>query len=129
MNYLIAQQVLFLHALIIKETGGAHGVRDVGLLEAAVNRPRASYGGRDLYPDISMKAASLMDSLIHSHPFVDGNKRTGIAAAALFMRQNGLRLVASNAEIEAFTVSVAESRITPNEMASWLRAHSTPAAT
>jgi len=126
MNYLTVEQVLFLHARLIEETGGSHGVRDVSLLESAVARPRATFGGEDLYPDLFSKAAALMDSLIRNHPFVDGNKRTGIAAAALFLRQNGHRLTATNQELEAFTLHVAESRPGIAEIATWLEIHSAP---
>lgn len=85
-RYLTPQQVLFIHARLIATTGGEHGVRDVGLLASAVARPQATFDGADLYPDLSEKAAALMDSLTRNHPFVDGNKRTAIAAAALFLR-------------------------------------------
>jgi len=67
-----------------------------------------------------------MDSLIHNHPFVDGNKRTGIAAAVLFLRQNGYRLAASNRELEAFTMDVACSRPEIAEIAAWLKMHTQP---
>ncbi len=117
MIYLTPEQVLFLHARLIEETGGSHGVRDVGLLESAVARPQATFEGQDLYSNLYTKAAALMDSLIRNHPFVDGNKRTGIAAAALFLRQNGRRLTATNQELEAFTLHVAESRPELSEIA------------
>ncbi len=126
MNYLTPEQVLFLHARLIEETGGSHGVRDVALLESAVARPRMMFGGEDLYPDLFSKAAALMNSLIRNHPFVDGNKRTGIAAAALFLRQNGRLLRATSPELEAFTVYVAESRPDIPEIAEWLERHSLP---
>ncbi|HXF69902.1 MAG TPA: type II toxin-antitoxin system death-on-curing family toxin [Thermoflexus sp.] len=123
MRFLTVEQVLFLHARLIEETGGAHGVRDLSLLESAVARPQATFGGRDLYPDLFSKAAALIDSLIRNHPFVDGNKRTGIAAA-LFLRQNGYRLTATNEELETFALYVAESKPEITEIAAWLKAHS-----
>lgn len=126
MNYLTVAQVLFLHARLIEETGGSHGVRDVALLESALARPRATFGSKDLYPDLFSKAAVFMDFLIRNHPFVDGNKRTGIATAALFLRQNGYRLTASNQELEAFTLHVAESRPEVPEIATWLETHTAP---
>lgn len=126
MRALTVEQVLFLHARLIEETGGAHGVRDLSLLELAVARPWATFGSRDLYPDLFSKAAALLDSLIHNHPFVDGNKRTGIAAAALFLRQNSYRLTATNEELEEFTLLVAESRPGISEIAAWLKTHTAP---
>ncbi|MCC9078153.1 type II toxin-antitoxin system death-on-curing family toxin [Litorilinea aerophila] len=123
MKALTVVQVLFLHARLIEETGGMHGVRALSLLQSAVARPWTTFGGQDLYPDLFSKAAALMASLIHNHPFVDGNKRTGIAAAALFLRQNGYRLVASNQEVETFTLYVTRARPEIVEIAAWLRAH------
>jgi len=79
------------------------------MLLSALGRPQASYNNRDLYPDISAKAAALMDSLIRNHPFLDGNKRTGIAAAAMFLCMNGYQLSGTNTELNEFTVRVAQS--------------------
>lgn len=103
MTYLTPAQVLFIHSRLIAETGGAGGIRDLGLLAAAVARPQATFDGADLYH----KAAALMESIIRNHPFVDGNKRTGIKAADLFLRLNGHRLIAGNDALEAFTLGVA----------------------
>lgn len=128
MIYLSAEQILFLHARIVEETGGSHGVRDLGLLQSAVARPQATFGGEDLYPGTWKKAAALMESLIGNHPFVDGNKRTGVAAAGLFLTRNGFELTASNEELEAFAISVAEKRTTFDNMARWWEVHSKPRA-
>lgn len=125
MNYLTSVQVLFLHSRLIAETGGGSGIRDLGLLEAAVSRPQATFAGADLYPTLYAKAAALMHSLVSSHPFVDGNKRVGIAAAALFLQRNGRQLVASNQEVERFTLRVAQGQVAVNEIAAWLEANST----
>jgi death-on-curing protein len=126
MNYLTPEQILFLHARLIDETGGSHGLRDLGLLEPAAARPQATYGGQDLVPDLCSRAAALMDSLVHNHPFVDGNKRTGITAAALFLVRNSYRLATTNPELEAFTRRVTEARPDIAEIADWLQAHSVP---
>lgn len=126
MNYLTPQQILFLHSRIIAETGGSHGVRDLGALEAAAARPRMTFDGEELYPDVFSKAAALMESIIRNHPFVDGNKRTGIAAAALFLLRNGWLLTASNEEVEEFTLRVARSEATFDDIVHWLRQHTVP---
>jgi death-on-curing protein len=123
MKYLTLEQVLFLHARLIDETGGSHGIRDTGLLESAVARPQATFEGRDLYADPFSKAAALMHSLISNPPFVDGNKRTGMAAAALLLRANGFRLEASNPELEAFALRVARGESDAAEAAVWLEEH------
>ncbi len=117
--YLTVQEVLFIHARLIATTGGEHGIRDLGLLESAVARPQAAFGGEDLYPDLWRKTAALMQSLVQNHPFVDGNKRTGITAAAMFLRRNGRILQTSNAELERFTLWVTEERPSLDEMANW----------
>jgi death on curing protein len=123
--YLTAAQVLFVHARLLAETGGAPGVRDLGLLESAIARPQGTFDGQDLYPDLNGKAAALMISLVNNHPFVDGNKRVGITAAALFLVRNGLQLRASNEEIEQVTLEVAQGRLTVDQLASWFARHTT----
>lgn len=121
MKYLTPEQVLFIHSRIIDTTGGAHGVRDLGLLQSAMSRPRATFGGKDLYPDLFHKAAALFQSLVKNHPFVDGNKRTAIAAAGLFLKMNGYALETSQRELEKFALGMATGRITFEDAALWLR--------
>jgi death on curing protein len=122
--YLTAEQVLFIHFRLLEEIGGAHGVRDLGLLQSAIARPRATFDRQELYTDIFEKAAALMESLINNHPFIDGNKRTGIACTVLFLKQNGISFSAKNQELEKFTLRVASSKIRPSEIAKWLKDHS-----
>ena len=122
--YLTAEQVLFIHYRLVSETGGAHGVRDIGLLESAVARPRATLDNQELYTNIYEKAAALMESLVKDHPFIDGNKRTGIACTVLFLRQNGIPFSARNSDLERFTLRVASSKIKLSEIAKWLKHHS-----
>ncbi len=124
MKYLAPEQILFLHARLISETDGAQGIRDLGLLVSAVERPQATFEGSELYPDLFTKAAALMHSLIQNHPFVDGNKRTGVAAAAIFLQVNGFRLIATNPDLEAFTLNVARGEQDVPDIASWLENHS-----
>lgn len=125
MNYLTTAQVLFIHARLLIETGGAPGLRDLGLLESAVARPQATFGGEDLYAGVYTKAAALMSSLINNHPFVDGNKRVGVTATGLFLLRNGYRLTATNDEVEHFTLRVAQGGVAVEEIAAWLAAHTT----
>ena len=124
MKYLTAEQVLFIHARLIAETGGEHGVLDLGLLQSAVARPRASFDRHDLYPDTYSKAAALLESLIGNHAFVDGNKRTAITSVGLFLRINGYHLTASNQELEEFTLQCAQGLIPLEQMITWLKSHS-----
>jgi death-on-curing protein len=99
-------------------------VRDLALLESAIARPQAMFGGVDLYPDLWDKAAALMESLIQNHPFVDGNKRTGLAAAAILLERNGYRLVADNEKVFDFTMNVARSEVRRKEITRWLEENS-----
>ena len=126
MNFLSAEQILFIHARLIEETGGSHGVRDLNMLLSAIGRPQASFDNQALYPDLFSKAAALLESLIRNHPFVDGNKRTGATAAGLFLHRNGYRLTASNADLVAVTMSIAQSQSNLAELAAWLRDNSQP---
>lgn len=124
MEYLTVAEVLLLHARLIQCTGGSGGVRDVGLLESALARPQAVFGGEDLYPDLWSKAAALMQSLVQNHPFVDGNKRTALAATGIFLELNDHVLAASNDEALDFARQVTGGEMTLQEMATWLKAYS-----
>ena len=125
MRYLTPEQVLFIHARLIAETGGEHGIRDLGLLSSAVSRPQAVFEGNELYPDIHTKAAALLESLINNHPFVDGNKRTGITAAVMFLQMNNHSLIASNQELESFVLYVASGKQSFDSIKEWMKSHST----
>jgi len=126
MKYLSPEQILFIHARLIAETGGSHGVRDLGGLQSALARPQSSFDNQDLYPDVFHKAAALMDSLIRNHPFLDGNKRTGVATAGIFLRINGYQLTASNASMVAIVMQIAQSQTDIAEIATWLQANTKP---
>ncbi len=129
MKYLSPHQVLFLHARLIEETGGSHGVRDMGLLLSALGRPQATVEGKDLYPTIYRKVAALSDAMINNHPFVDGNKRTGIGAAVLFLSLNGYVLSASNQELLDLTMEIAQKKTAIETIANWFERHSNPRST
>jgi death-on-curing protein len=119
--YLTVEQVLFLHDRLIEETGGDHGVRDLGALESALARPRAVFGETEFYPDVVTKAAALMDALARNHPFIDENKRTCISVPALFLQMNGYHLTATNSELEEFVVHVTTVKPVIEEIAEWFR--------
>ena len=121
MDYLLVEQVLFIHARLIEETGGCHGILDLALLLSAIARPQASFDDKDLYPDIFSKAAALMDSLIRNHPFMGGNKRTGIAAACMFLSRNRCRVIANNDEMRDFTFIIAQSKLSFEDMAALIK--------
>jgi death on curing protein len=101
-------------------------VHDIGLLESAVARPKATFDAQELYTDIFAKSAALIESLINNHPFIGGNKRTRIACAVLFLRQNGIAFNANNSEVEKFTLQVAKSKLDTRGIAEWFKAHCSP---
>src|SRR5437870_13463199 len=82
MRYLTLAEIVKLHQLVIKTTGGASGIQTLGALESAIAQPKATFDNKDLYPTLVDKAAVLCFSIVQGHPFVDGNKRTGHAAMA-----------------------------------------------
>lgn len=125
-RYLTAEQVLFIHARLIAETGGEHGLLDLGLLQSAVARPQATFDRQDLYPNIYAKAAAFLQSLIGNHPFVDGNKRTAIASAGIFLLITGYRLKADNQELETFTFKCAQGLVTVDQIKFWLETNTMP---
>ena len=97
--FLTLEEVLDLHRQLIQRFGGADGVRDPGLLESALARPRSGY-----YSSLSEQAAALMQSLAGNHAFVDGNKRVAFAATAVFLRMNGYALRVDADEAERFLI-------------------------
>jgi death on curing protein len=121
MRYLSLKEVLELHRLLIEQTGGMSGVRDIGLLESAIAQPLMSFGGEELYPTIIEKAAALGFSLIKNHPFNDGNKRIGHAALETFLVLNGYELNAGVDEQEQVILKVAASELGREEFTEWLR--------
>lgn len=123
-HYLTPEQVLFFHSRLISTIGGGHGVRDIGMLLSALGRTQATFDGKELYPDIMLKAAALIDSLVRNHPFVDGNKRTAITASALFLRLNGYLLQVENREMVRFALACAQSQLSLVEIAEWFRKYS-----
>ncbi len=125
-RYLTPEQVLFLHSRVISETGGAHGIRDLGMLLSALARPQATFEKKELYPDLFTKTASLMDSLVRNHPFMDGNKRTAIAAAGIFLRFNHYKLTVENEEMVRFTLACAQAQLPLDDIVAWFKKYSRP---
>lgn len=116
-EYLRVVEVLALHAILIDEFGGTDGVRDLGALEAAVFRPETGY-----YEDPIAEAAVLLESLIQNHPFLDGNKRTAVAAADVHLRLNGFELAGDSLKHHRFLVGLMErGAVDWKAIDAWLR--------
>jgi death-on-curing protein len=122
MLYITPHEVLVMHARVIDVVGGSHGVRDVGALEAAVYKPQAQFGGADLYVGLFVKAAVLLECIVHSHPFVDGNKRSAFMSAVRFLEINGY-LVSANSVPDTM-VAVATGVMSVEGLAVWLEKYS-----
>lgn len=122
--HLSVAQVVSLHDLQVARFGGAAGVRDRAGLEAAVMRPRATFGGEDLYVDVAAKAAALMHSLVQNHPFVDGNKRVGAHAMLVFLVTNDHEPEMSSRELTDATLAVAKGELSVEALAIWIRQRS-----
>ncbi len=123
MRFLSLAEVLELHRLIIQQSGGAAGVRDLGALESAVAQPRMTFDQSDLYPSVEEKAAALCFSTVANHPFVDGNKRVGHAAMETFLILNGRELAASVDEAERAILELASGAMSREELVAWIRQH------
>jgi death on curing protein len=123
-QWLHADVLRAVHGEQLAEHGGAPGVRDEGLFDSALSRPRnlASYGS----PDAADLAAAYGWGLARNHPFIDGNKRTAFVALELFLALNGLRLVADDATCVLTMLSVAAGDMAEAELAAWVRKHSAP---
>jgi len=120
-DYLTVAEVLAIHADQIQRYGGSHGIRDQGLLEAALFRPQTGY-----YDDLIEEAAALWESLAQNHAFIDGNKRTAFAATYTFLAINGARLTADAEETYAFVAALYEAKqFSFDQLVPWLRAHVT----
>jgi death-on-curing protein len=116
MRYLSLGEVVDLHQALLEQTGGATGIRDLGMLESALAQPRATFGGTDLHPTLIAKAAALGFSLALNHPFVDGNKRVAHAAMEVFLVLNGLELSGAVDEQERLMLDLAAGRLTRDEL-------------
>lgn len=117
------EEVLFLHSVAIGTHGGAEGLRDVGALEAAVERPWGTSFGRAHFTSVWDKAAALAESIINRHPFVDGNKRTGVFAAARLLDLVGYELRATDEELVELALRVAEEGMELEEISQWFVGH------
>ncbi len=122
--YLSTIHVLAIHDQMIKRFGGLPGVRDLGLIESAVGRPQASFDGKDLYKTIFSKAAALLQSLLKNHPFVDGNKRTALTSAGIFLKLNQYQLMNNHDNEVNFALKVDNEKLTIEQIADWLKKHS-----
>ena len=109
---------------MVRKHGGSSGIRDMNMLESAINRPFATFGGNDLYSNIYLKAGALIQSIVKNHPFIDGNKRTAYSSAYIFTKKNGIQILADQKKVVDFMIDVANKNLSVDEIALWLKKHS-----
>ncbi len=124
MKYLTARHILFLHSLALEQDGGAHGVRDYHAILSLENFSQQKVFGKELYPTLFDKAALYARNIIMNHPFLDGNKRTGMLCALTFLERNKFNIIVQKGEIEQFALLVITKRLTIQQIAQWLKKHS-----
>jgi death-on-curing protein len=125
-RFLTLEQVLAIHADQVRRYGGGLGVRDLGLLKSALAMPQASFSGQYLHPTLHEMAAAYLFHLTQNHPFLDGNKRIGLAAAIAFLGLNDIWLESDPAELLEMALSVARGEIGKPEIAVFLRDRCVP---
>lgn len=124
MRYLSAEEILAIHDRLIEEIGGSFGIRDENLLRSIPQRPKTSFGGKDQFPTIFLKAASYLEALATYHVFVDGNKRSAITVAGIFLQTNNYTISLPIEESEQFIIRVATEKLPIEEIATWLEQNS-----
>lgn len=120
---LTKEQILLLHSELIKMTGGSDGIRDIGLLESALETPFQSYGGEELYPSVQAKAARLCYGLVKNHAMIDGNKRIGVHTMLVFLSVNGYELRYTQKELSDLILDVAADKKRYEDVLQWLLEH------
>ena len=114
-------KVLLLHKLLTEETGGEPNIRDVNLLESALENAFMTFDGKDLYPTKQEKGARLAYSLITNHAFVDGNKRIGMYVLMTFLEINGIKLTPQKGEIARVGLAVASGEMSYDDLLAWIK--------
>ena len=121
-TFLSVDDVLLLHADTIDVDGGSQGVRDHGLLDAAVAMPRQQFGGAFLHEDLAAMAAAYLFHIAQNHPFIDGNKRAAVMSAIAFLLVNGIAPSIAPQELEVATLKVAAGELSKEKLTKWVRA-------
>jgi death-on-curing protein len=120
-SYITLEMVLAIHESMVEQYGGSDGIRDLFLIQSAIARPQAIFGGEDLYQTVFEKAASLFHSLLFNHGFVDANKRTAIVSAAALLGINGYELKVTQQAFVAFPLKAEHVHLSIEAIASWFK--------
>lgn len=124
MRVLELLEIIAIHDRVIEETGGVIGIRDLGLIQAAVAKPLTALFGAEMYPTIHEKAAVFLEALANYHGFVDGNKRSAFVCAARVLYLNGYDIDAGQDEVVSFMRDVATKKRDLPRIAEWLKRRS-----
>jgi len=124
MKYLTKEQILLVHSIAVDEAGGTHGIRDPDAILSLEILPSQKAFGKELYKGVFAKAALYTRNIIMSHPFIDGNKRTGIISAGIFLELNGYFLIAPEGEVEKFAVRIVVEKLGITEISDWFKQNS-----
>ena len=116
-EYLTHSDVRTIHTHLIQKFGGLDGLRDEGLFDAALEQPRQTFDGKDLYPTVAEKAARYAYGIVRNHPFADGNKRTGTACMGMFLAINGFRFKPRHDKLLQVVLAVADGSMGYDELA------------
>lgn len=116
-------KVLLLHQLIIAESGGSNEIRDIGLLDSALNNAFQTFDGNELYPTKEEKGAQIGFSLVSNHAFVDGNKRIGLLVMLSFLEINGIHLLYSDEELIELGLALADGTMKYDDLLAWINVH------
>jgi death on curing protein len=116
--------LIWMHTVAVEEFGGSSGIRDRGLLESALARPLASFGGRNLYDTPFKRAAALAESLVLNFGFVDGNKRTAMYAMAAWLEREGYVIEAARGELRDLALAIASHELSMEQIAAWVEQRS-----
>lgn len=115
------EEVISVHDASVARFGGLSGLRNAGLLNAALARPFASFAGVDAFPDDVARVCAMVHAIISSHPFADGNKRTGAAVLGMVLRANGLRFKPRHDELLQSIMGIASGALSLEEFTAWVR--------
>ena len=118
MKFLTRKQIEGFHKAALADHGGSGGLRDEGMLKAAIAMPQATFGGELLHPTIAEASAAYLYHLCQNHPFVDGNKRVAVLSAVVFAKSNGYVLALENQDLERVTLDVAAGKLDKRHLTS-----------
>jgi death-on-curing protein len=123
MKYISINYILKLHGNLIMASGGANGLRDIGLLESAIKNSKATFAGEDLYKSTEEKCSNICYNIISNHAFTDGNKRIGIYIMLLLLEYNGIELIFTQNELIKLGLDIAKGEMKQENILEWIKEH------